>query len=748
MFRRLTRRGGLRAKMTVWVLVPTAIILAAVGGVAFYASQQVTEELVLERNRDRTQLLANQLSAELETYQIPLASIAHEASDQSIYKLQLPLDREWPGGALAPFDAGVLVLDSEGTVRAAVPNSLRLFGEEFPDLVAERSTSWPQMLPLTDILFDGVAGRDVIAFPYPVEGATSEAQGTIVGLFQAERSATRTSPFYQGIWGLYIGREETAYLVDGKGRVIFHPDTFFIGEDFSHLDSVRRVLLGETNAARTQDIEGLDVVAGFTPVPHTDWALVTEERWSDVTGALRPYNRFMLGLLALGVVVPVAVVALGVRRITRPVAQLTQAAEEVAGGNFSQTIDVRTGDELETLAEQFNAMAAELQASYANLEQRVANRTRELSTLNAVAAVVSRSLELEEVMDAALRKTLEALGMEAGAAFRLTEEGRLSLMAHRGLSDPFIQEVKEMPLQRSIAAQAVDEAGPVLRPVESYPDGPLKALLRAEGFQSVISVPLVARGETLGVLNLAARASLTMTGEERSLLASVGQQAGLAVENARLYEQAEAAAAAAERNRLARELHDAVSQTLFSASMIADVLPRLWERDPEEGRRRLESLRRLTRGAMAEMRTLLWELRPSALLEATLDELLGQLGKVVAGRAEIDVKVNVERTVSPPTDVKVTLYRIAQEALNNVVKHAGASQVLVNLEATADEIVLRVCDDGRGFAPEDIPRGHFGLSIMGERAKSIGAQLTVESNPGQGTDVIVTWREEDADERI
>jgi nitrate/nitrite-specific signal transduction histidine kinase len=744
----LTKRGGLRAKMVAWVLVPTTLVLAAVGGMAFYTSQRVTEDLVLERNRNRTQLLANQLSADLEAYELPLGSVALEGTVQPLYDLQDILNREWPGGDLAVFDAGVMVLDSEGSAVAAVPDWANLYGKRFADLVAERTMSQPEDLPLTDILIDKIADRDVIAFSRPIEDTTGEIWGTAVGLFQAERGATRTSHFYRSIWNLYIGRRETAYLVDGHGRVIFHPDTFFIGEDFSHVAAVQRVLHGEGGAVRSRDVEGREVVAGFAPVPRTSWGLVTEDRWSEITRTSRPYNRFMVGLLTLGVVVPVVVVALGVRRITRPVAELTRAAEEVAGGNFGQSIEVRTGDELEMLAEQFNVMAKELQASYAHLEQRVADRTRELSTLNAVSAVVSRSLELEQVMGAALRKTLQTMEMEAGAAFRLEGAETLRLMAHQGLSDPFVREVREMPLRRSLASQAVDEVGPVVRSVDDYAEGRLKSALREEGFQSVISVPLVAKNAVLGVLNLATRGPRTITAGERSLLASVGQQAGMAVENARLYEQAEMAAAAAERNRLARELHDAVSQTLFSASLIADVLPRLWERDPEEGRRRLGDLRRLTRGAMAEMRTLLWELRPSALLDTNLIELLDQLSKAVAGRTDIEVVLEVEQAISPPTDVKITLYRIAQEALNNVVKHAGASQVLISAHAGEEGgVVLRIRDDGRGFAPGDVPPGHLGLSTMGERAEGIGAALVVESGPGRGTEVTVVWKGGTADER-
>jgi hypothetical protein len=286
--RRLTRRGGLRAKMIAWVLLPTGIILAAMGGLAFYASRQITEDLVLGRNRDRTRLLANQLSADLEAYRQPLGIVAAGAFAGPLHDQQAVLDREWPFGDLEVFDAGVLAIDEDGTVVAGVPDRLHLDGESFPALVVESSAFGPEALGFTDILFEKMGGMNVIALSHPVGDAPGEVRGSVVGLFHADRTATRSSRFYRNIWELYIGRRETAYLVDGSGHVIFHQDTFFIGEDFSHLDAVQQALRGETDAVRTRDIEGRDVVAGFTPVPRTSWALVTEEYWSEVTAVLRP----------------------------------------------------------------------------------------------------------------------------------------------------------------------------------------------------------------------------------------------------------------------------------------------------------------------------------------------------------------------------------------------------------------------------------------------------------------------------
>lgn len=222
------------------------------------------------------------------------------------------------------------------------------------------------------------------------------------------------------------------------------------------------------------------------------------------------------------------------------------------------------------------------------------------------------------------------------------------------------------------------------------------------------------------------------------LILALANQVAIAIENARLYAQAEDMAIATERSRLARDLHDSVTQTLFSASLIADVLPRLWERKPEEGRRRLEELRQLTRGALAEMRTLLMELRPSALVEVGLGDLLRQLGEAFTGRSRIPIQLKIEGNAPISPDVKVGLYRIAQEALNNIAKHAGATQVNLNLHSQPDGLELTIADNGCGFDPASISAEHLGLKIMNERSKEIGVRLTVNSQIGIGT--IITAR--------
>jgi len=267
---------------------------------------------------------------------------------------------------------------------------------------------------------------------------------------------------------------------------------------------------------------------------------------------------------------------------------------------------------------------------------------------------------------------------------------------------------------------------------------------------TMTAVPLICKDEVYGGIVLYFRrdgknSERNISKEDIGLAMSLADQAALAIDNTRLKKQAEEAAVAAERNRLARDLHDAVTQTLFSASLIAEVVPKIWERSREEGMKRLEELRQLTRGALAEMRTLLFELRPATLAEAPLEDLLRQLSEAVTGRARIPVKLNIGGTAKLPDDVKLVFYRVAQEALNNVSKHSGAKNAVLELNVNEDARLgiivgyLSVTDDGKGFDPQNRKSGRFGLGIMKERAESAGAKLKITSAAGCGTKVELEW---------
>ena len=268
------------------------------------------------------------------------------------------------------------------------------------------------------------------------------------------------------------------------------------------------------------------------------------------------------------------------------------------------------------------------------------------------------------------------------------------------------------------------------------------------GLGVVLAHPLVATSGPIGVFVVAREAGEDGFSDEEGRLARIiGDALAAVIEIDRLHRQETQAALAEERQALARDLHDAVTQSIYSATLIAEALPAVYERDPDEGLHNLERLRRLVRAALAEMRTLLFELRPAALQTAPLDVLVERLGDALSGQTDLSVDLRVDEDLDLPPDVKVVFYRVTQEAFSNIAKHARASAVSARVAADGDHVALTVTDDGRGFDPAAVPEGHMGLHIMAERLAGVRAEFSVRSAPGAGTTVTAIWRRTASDRR-
>ncbi|KPK01807.1 MAG: hypothetical protein AMJ56_21710 [Anaerolineae bacterium SG8_19] len=215
-----------------------------------------------------------------------------------------------------------------------------------------------------------------------------------------------------------------------------------------------------------------------------------------------------------------------------------------------------------------------------------------------------------------------------------------------------------------------------------------------------IGIPLIIGARAIGLLGCIHREPGFYQTGDWQLARVFANQVAIALENAQLYEQAQATAVAEERNRLARELHDSVTQTLFSTNVIAQTTFRIWDENPEDGRRNLEKLSLMTKGALAEMRTLLVELRPTAVLQLSLHELLSTLADAALSRSRASVNLTIEGDCFLTDDAKIALYRIAQEALNNITKHSEATEINVALICDQKQVVVSICDNGLGFDPE------------------------------------------------
>ena len=395
-------------------------------------------------------------------------------------------------------------------------------------------------------------------------------------------------------------------------------------------------------------------------------------------------------------------------------------------------------------------------------EEALRERSNELSTLLEISRHVALTLELEPLLDLILDH-LKAVVDYDGATISSLEKGVLTPLAYRGPIPSGDVSQLHLSMENSlIGDQVILGQEPVIIP-DVRDDTPLARDFRevsGERFETVygqirswMGVPLMIKDRMMGVLALQHNEpDHYYSPRQTDLVLAFANQAAVAIENARLYEQAQTFAAIEERQRLARDLHDAVSQTLFSASLSAEVLPRLWESNPIEGRRCLEEVHQLTRSALTEMRTLLLELRPEALVETELSDLLSQLTEAISSRARLPVTLAADQLGPVPSDLQVALYRISQEALNNVVKHAKASRAEVRLQSAPpslpesggeqrERLELRISDDGCGFDPECVPPDSLGLGIMHERAIAVGAELRIESQIGHGTQVVVIWPE-------
>ena len=418
--------------------------------------------------------------------------------------------------------------------------------------------------------------------------------------------------------------------------------------------------------------------------------------------------------------------------------------------HLEQLVVQRTS-ELSLLNEQLNQEMTDRK----HLEEMLRKRIEWLSAVNQINQSIGSTADLPDAFGKLSAIIIHLLGA-SGTFIGLfdAQNDQIEVLCHQqveGLAQPVKRSAfivkKDSALgkdlqQGKIKVLSVDQ-------VKTLPDL-LGECLLTEGLQSVILAPLMTRQTLTGLLGLEMQVQARpLSTEEANLIERISIDLADLVEDARLFEKSRALAASEERNRLARDLHDSVTQVLFSASLVAEVLPKIWQRNPDMARNSIDELRRLTRGALAEMRTMLLELRPAGVIKTPLGELLAQLTEAITSRSGLPFQLFIEKIPPLPEDVHISFYRIAQEGLNNVVKHAKASQVTVSLsvatakvepgEVLSEEILMVIKDNGRGFSTQEGYTEHMGMSIIRERAATINASVSINSQPGFGTELILVW---------
>lgn len=503
------------------------------------------------------------------------------------------------------------------------------------------------------------------------------------------------------------------------------------------------------------------VLLAHAPLPTVGWRLAlvgpVEEiasRAETVADAIQQdatetVQSTLLVILVLFVVALLVIAFASRRLLVQRVEVLAAGTRAIAAGDLDVRITSQSEDELGQLAYAFNEMAGQLAAARDELEERVASRTRELAALFDVTAVASSSLDLQQVLDRSVARVVQVMNARNGTIHMLDEtEELLKLAAAHNVPTALLPEIREVPVGTAVVGRVIQQGAPLYIPVIAEEPHAVPAAERALPQNSFLGAPMRAKGQMIGVLSVIGKANRQFSGEEISLIASIADQVGVAVENARLYQQAEELAVVQERQRLARELHDAVTQSVYSVLLLAGTGRRAAAAgDWEEVAGFLDRLQQIAGQALRELRLLVYELRPSALEDAGLVEALQHRLDAVEKRAGLQVQFLVEGDLWLSEAEETALYRIAVEALNNALKHAEATAVKVRLAATEEKITLKVEDNGRGFDLQAArQRGGMGLQSMRERVEQLGGDLTIEA-AGEGTTVVVQLSDSNVEAR-
>jgi nitrate/nitrite-specific signal transduction histidine kinase len=941
-------KTSLRRKILTWTFLPAAIIFLIVAVVSFFATQAIAESLVIDRDRELARLTAAELASSIEEYPVLLDGIARDliTTTGNVFAIRGALAAN--ANRLAYFDGGAALLSNTGRVLATHPEQPALHDQDWSNRDYFRAIiQTPNRSYFSNIVSDSPNGEEALAVAVPVFSAGSELRGVLVAFF---RLGPRTlNPFYGTLVRLRLDRKGNAHIIDGSGRVIYDSSTDQAGQDFHDHPVADLALSGNSGALRTPSAGGVDVLASYSPIPNTDWKLVIEEEWSTLMAPLRNFAALLALLLSLGVIVPALVVAAGMQRVTRPINALVDAARQVARGDFGRTVRADTGDELEMLAEQFNRMSAELQASYTQLERRVEARTHELQTVLQVSRNVASTLELQPLLSNILDELRQVVDylfarlfiMEGDEPVLLEERGDTSGLAGFYYLGGLAETEAQLAAGRPLIVADTRASSPVLDHLRRV-SAEVNDLDRLNAIGSFMTLPLTARERRVGVMTLAhaepgfytpqrvelamafaaqaavaiENARLFATEQERAeqlrvinqvsqtiagildvnglllqtaalihqkfgyyhvgiglvegdyvvyraragvgidrpagevwsadeartldekaqseaaspdaassddsltfvpnrlrigkdgltgraaatgrpiiapdvsqdprhirlaglhtrseavvpiksqevvigvldvqsdklnefdqsdidILQSLANQLAVAIENARLYESAGQLAALEERQKLARELHDSVSQALYGIALGTRTARAMLDRAavPDDARpgltEPLDYVLAQADAGMAEMRALIFELRPESLQSEGVVAALRKQTAALQARHQIPVAVEFGPEPELSLPQKEMLYRVAQEAMHNIVKHARATSAEVRLVNDNGKVLLEICDNGQGFDMTQEYPGHLGLKSMRERVEKGGGVLTIASDVGGGTRIQV-----------
>ena len=374
--------------------------------------------------------------------------------------------------------------------------------------------------------------------------------------------------------------------------------------------------------------------------------------------------------------------------------------------------------------------------------EQLQRRNRELAILNTIAQALNKSVDLDSALHAALAHVAELLDLQTGWVWLLREEnGDSTLAAAQNLPPGLVSnpELMEGSCYCLDTFRAGDMGGAANINVVTC--SRLKKLVGGtDGLRYHASIPLYAHGKRLGVLNVASADWRELSPEDLRILYTVGDMLGIAIERAGLFTRSAALGAVEERNRLAREIHDTLTQGFTGIALQLEMADALIENRAGENqiRQAVQQALILARKNIEEARRSVLDLRSTPLEGNSLEKALAELAADTTAKEKLPVRFKISgSTQTLPANMEAGLYRIAREALSNVLQHAKATRVSLSLSITPISVKLTIKDNGMGFDPDHIPSGHYGLKGLNERARLLGGVMHIHSTPGKGTEVEV-----------
>lgn len=466
----------------------------------------------------------------------------------------------------------------------------------------------------------------------------------------------------------------------------------------------------------------------------------------------------MRGVLIITVFAAVAGLAIGwvlTWVLTRPILDMTYVARHAKNGNLSLRAPVWATDEIGELGLAFNAMISSLDTSRQNLErsnQELQYRNQELAVLHELADMTNQPYTMHQVIQHGLRRALENTGLQAGLVI-LFEGKHATVVASHNLPESYTAKALDCLSKYDFSGQRTAETGEplIINDISAVPNAPAELILESQhlGYRTFVLAPILARNATIGILAALCDANTSLSDRSRKLLSGICNQLGVTAENSQLWEQLKqkerirarllnkvVSAQEEERRRISRELHDETSQALTSLLVQLKILERA--ESEAEIKSQVEEMRLLAVRTLQEVRRLAADLRPAALddlgLIAALEGYIYDFARKTG--VEADFQADDMAPIRLPRDVETVLYRVVQESLTNIARHAQARHVTIGIHQEDATLYVEIVDDGHGFDVADIlsaeQRG-LGLLGMQERIELLGGQFNLESTPGRGT---------------